>query len=63
IDGQPVGEVTSGSVSPSTGKNIGLAYVPTGSSKIGTEIAIDIRGKILKAKVVKAPFVPSHVKK
>lgn len=63
INGQPAGEVTSGTVSPSTGKNIGLAYVPTGSSKIGTEIAIDIRGKILKAIVVKAPFVPSHVKK
>jgi aminomethyltransferase len=63
IDGKPVGEVTSGNVSPSTGKSVGLAYVPTAYSKIGTEIAIDIRGKILKAIIVKAPFVPSHVKK
>lgn len=63
INGQPAGEVTSGSFSPSTGKNIGLAYVPTGFSRVGTELGIDVRGKVLKAVIVKPPFVPSHVKK
>lgn len=63
IDGQKVGEVTSGSFSPSTGKNIGLAYVPADKSRVGTELGIDVRGKVLKAVVVKPPFVPSHVKK
>lgn len=63
LDGQHVGEVTSGSFSPSTGKNIGLAYVPADKGQIGTEIGVEIRGKVLRAAVVKPPFAPSHVKK
>ena len=61
--GLRIGHVTSASPSPSSGKNVGLAYVPTALSAPGSEIYIDIRGKGVKALVVKTPFVPSHVRK
>jgi aminomethyltransferase len=61
--GGKIGQVSSGSPSPSTGKNIGLAYVPESLATPGSEIFIDVRGKGLKALVVKAPFVPSQVRK
>ncbi len=54
-----IGEVTSGTMSPSLQKAIGLAYVPSGLHKEGTEILIDIRGKHIPAKVVKLPFYKS----
>lgn len=54
--GELVGEVTSGSESPSTGKLIGMGYVATAHSKVGSLIWVDIRGKKLKAEVVKLPF-------
>lgn len=55
--GDVIGKVTSGTQSPSLGKAIGMAYVPTELSKPGSEIIIDIRGRQLKAQVVKLPFV------
>ncbi len=51
-----IGEVTSGTMSPSLKVGIGMGYVKPEFSKIDTEIFIDIRGKALKAKVVKLPF-------
>jgi len=54
--GTRVGAVTSGSPSPTIGRNIGLGYVPRGLSKIGTPIAIEIRGKAVDAVVVSTPF-------
>ncbi len=51
-----IGEVTSGTVSPYTGKAIGMGYVQTPYSKIGTEIFIESRNKKLKAIVTKPPF-------
>ncbi len=54
--GQVLGEVTSGSESPSTGKLIGMGYVPTEKSTPGQEIFIDIRDRLIKAVVVKLPF-------
>jgi aminomethyltransferase len=63
-DGAPVGFVTSGGPSPSLdNKCIGLAYVPSSLAAVGTELGIDVRGRALKARVVKPPFVTSHVKK
>ncbi|MBX3103113.1 MAG: glycine cleavage system aminomethyltransferase GcvT [Bacteroidetes bacterium] len=56
-NGQIVGEVTSGTFSPSLNKGIGLGYVPTTLSAVGTEIAVRIREKDHKAVVVKAPFL------
>jgi len=55
--GNIVGEVTSGTQSPSLGKGIGMGYVQTGFSQPGTEIYVNIRSKYLKAVVVKMPFV------
>jgi aminomethyltransferase len=55
-DGKQVGEVTSGTFSPSLGKGIGLGYVPVEYSKIGTELDIIIRGRSNKGVVVKPPF-------
>ncbi|MFM7720846.1 MAG: glycine cleavage system aminomethyltransferase GcvT [Sediminibacterium sp.] len=54
--GNVVGLVTSGTQSPSLEKAIGLGYVPTAMSALGTEIFILVRGKSLKAVVVSLPF-------
>jgi len=56
-DGVHIGEVTSGTVSPILEKGIGLGYVSSEFSKIGTEIQVRIRDKFLNAEVVKPPFV------
>jgi aminomethyltransferase len=54
-----VGEVTSGTQSPTLGKAIALAYVPTPLSKIGQSLEVEIRGKTYPAVVVKKPFYRS----
>jgi aminomethyltransferase len=54
--GNEIGSVTSGTQAPSLGKAIGLGYVATAYAKVGTEIYIDIRNTLVKAKVVKFPF-------
>jgi aminomethyltransferase len=56
IGSEKVGQVTSGSPAPFLKKNIGLAFVPVGSSEVGQEILIDVRGKKLKAEIVPLPF-------
>lgn len=55
--GETIGAVTSGTMSPSLSKGIGLGYVPISHSKPGTELWIRIRNKQVKAQVVKLPFV------
>jgi len=55
-NGNVVGIVTSGTMSPSLGKAIGLGYVPTALSAVDSEIFIRIRNKDIAAKVVKLPF-------
>jgi aminomethyltransferase len=55
--GNIIGEVTSGTQSPSLGKAIGMGYVSTAFSKEGSEIYIQIRDKSLKAVVAKIPFL------
>ena len=55
-NGAVVGEVTSGSWSPSLGKAIALASVPVAAAKLGTELAVEVRGKAEPATVVKRPF-------
>lgn len=54
--GTVIGRVTSGTNSPSTGKNIGMGYVPTSLSKEGATFYVMIRNKPIKAQVVKLPF-------
>ncbi len=55
-NGNAIGVVTSGTQSPSLSKAIGLGYVKTEFSPIGTEIFIKVREKLLKARVAKIPF-------
>lgn len=55
-DGNIIGRVTSGTQGPAVKKGIGMAYVTPTFSKTGTEIYIVVRGKLLKAQVVKMPF-------
>lgn len=56
IAGTVIGKVTSGTQSPSLQKGIGMGYVKTSFSKVGTEIFIKIRDNIVLARVVKMPF-------
>ncbi|WP_439881587.1 glycine cleavage system aminomethyltransferase GcvT [Pontibacter sp. MBLB2868] len=55
-EGEQIGEVTSGTMSPSMGKGIGLGYVTKDYSKTGTEIFVRVRNKDMKAQIVKLPI-------
>ncbi|ULC58135.1 glycine cleavage system aminomethyltransferase GcvT [Flaviramulus sp. BrNp1-15] len=55
-NGNKIGEVTSGTMSPSLGKGIGLGYVPTVFSDVNSKINIQIRKNAVPATVVKLPF-------
>jgi aminomethyltransferase len=55
-EGNKIGVVTSGTMSPSLGKGIGMGYVPKVVSKSGNEIFIQVRKKAIPAVVVKLPF-------
>jgi aminomethyltransferase len=54
--GQPVGQVTSGTLSPTLAYPVALAYVPANLAKVGQSLAVEIRGKAMPAQVVKRPF-------
>ena len=56
-DGYKIGYVTSGGPSPVLDKNIGLGYVDMGNHETGKELEIDVRGRRIKATVVKTPFL------
>jgi len=56
-EGNEIGKVTSGTMSPMKNIGIGLAYVATGHNKVDSDIFIQIRNKNVPAKVVKTPFV------
>lgn len=56
-----VGEVTSGTFSPTRRVGIGLALLERGTAE-GDEVTVDVRGRTSVMKVVKPPFVPSHVR-
>jgi aminomethyltransferase len=58
-----VGEVTSGTMSPTLKEAIGLAYVPTEMSKDGTQFEVEIRDRPVAAQVVKTPFVTKEAQK
>ena len=57
FDGEVIGRVTSGTQSPSLGKAIGMGYVNAAQSALGSEIFISVRQTLLRATVVKIPFV------
>jgi aminomethyltransferase len=54
--GDVIGHVTSGSPAPTLGKNVALAYVPAQRAALGTEHFVNVRGKIVEARVVALPF-------
>ncbi len=56
-DGNEIGKVTSGTQSPSLQKAIGLGYVASAFAAFDSEIYVEVRDKLLKAKVVKIPFL------
>jgi aminomethyltransferase len=62
-DEQIIGDVTSGTMSPTLGQAIGTALVRSTSGKIGSTIAVEIRHKAVPARVVSSPFVPRRVKR
>jgi aminomethyltransferase len=56
VDSEPVGVVTSGTLSPCLEQGIGMAYVPVGAAEPGTEIEVDVRGKLRPAEVREKPL-------
>ena len=62
-NGQPSGEVRSGTMSPSLGIPIGTAYVPPSAAAEGSSIEIEIRGKRIPATIVKMPFYKNGSRK
>ncbi len=56
VNGNDIGEVTSGTMSPSLGKGIGLGYVSKTFTNVGSNIAIQIRKNTVPATVIKLPF-------
>ncbi|HSG68563.1 MAG TPA: glycine cleavage system aminomethyltransferase GcvT [Bacteroidales bacterium] len=55
-EGDMIGEVTSGTMSPSLKQAIGMGYIKQGFNKFDSEIFIKIRDKLLRARIVKTPF-------
>ena len=56
FEAENVGEITSGTLSPTLGKSIAMAYVDTGRADEGSSLVVDLKGSTLPAKVVKLPF-------
>ena len=62
-DGKEIGEVTSGTFSPSLKKGIGLALIATEAGvTAGDEIGVDVRGRTAAVRVLRPPFVELHVR-
>lgn len=61
MDGSAVGEVTSGTFSPTLKEGIALALIAP-KYVVGDHLLVDVRGKDCEVEVVKLPFVPSHVR-
>jgi|TARA_B100000959_G_C14943415_1_gene608843 aminomethyltransferase len=55
-EGHEVGRLTSGTLSPSLGVGIGLAYLPGETARVGTALAVEVRGRMIPAEVEKKPF-------
>jgi aminomethyltransferase len=56
VNGEVVGNVTSGTYAPFLKKNIGLCYLPSALTAVGTDIDVDVRGRMVPARVVPTPF-------
>lgn len=62
-NGNKIGVVTSGGFGPTFGGPVAMGYVSTANSEIGTEIGLNVRGKILPAEVAELPFVKKDYKR
>jgi aminomethyltransferase len=60
VDGRTVGEITSGTFSPTLDKSIAMAFVSSEYAKTGNEVQVDMRGKPVPARIVSRRFV-NHV--
>ena len=58
VDGEPLGEITSGAFGPTIGGPVAMGYVAAGSSDAGTAVQLDIRGKTVPAAITTLPFTP-----
>jgi aminomethyltransferase len=56
-DGKPVGQISSGTLSPCLNKGIAMAYMDHDAREVGSTVDIDIRGKPVSSRIVKPPFV------
>ncbi|CAG4959845.1 unnamed protein product [Colias eurytheme] len=65
VNGEVVGNITSGCPSPSLGGNVGMGYILESFKKVGTELKVNVRNKDISCAVAKMPFVPSkyYIKK
>lgn len=61
-DGEAIGRVTSGTLAPSLNENIGIGFVASGFSEVGSTVFVDIRGRPVRAEVVPTPFVVKEKK-
>lgn len=59
-EGERVGKVTSGVVSPTLGKPIAMGYMPLSLASVGSNVLLEVRGKTYKGIVTKMPFVKSN---
>lgn len=62
-EGEKVGEISSGGFSPCLKKNVAMGYVDKAAAKAGTQLRVDVRGRVSDATVTKMPFVPVHYHK
>lgn len=60
VDGIRIGEVTSGGFGPTFGGPVAMGYVAVAHAKADTQVSLEVRGKLLAAKVAKMPFVPQN---
>ena len=58
VDGNTIGEVTSGTFGPTAERAVALAYVPMSHMAVGTDVFALVRGKPVAMKVAPTPFVP-----
>jgi aminomethyltransferase len=63
MDGNTIGEITSGGFGPTVGGPVAMGYVTRKNFKAGTPLNLIVRGKARPAKVVKMPFAPHNYKR
>jgi aminomethyltransferase len=60
VNGNPIGEITSGLLGPTVDKPVAMGYVPIEFATLGTRIHALVRGKVVPMEVAAMPFNPTH---